>query len=265
MHLYLAKFRTILTSTLPNMPACAGVYAMNLWKARFLQLSQSQQERERQSMRDLMSLFEWTASPGAIAVSEAAVRNVRLSPLLSITRAVDVGARRVLERRFFADPNILDAMASMAATARKLLHSHSAAHMAPDMSSAGSMRDRAAAAHGLRPQPLTHSDRGWVNVCVDSLLMVVTFMDCAMLAETGSKNAHLRFRDVPSQAFVGIEGNQGPVRSQKRTLMLRRIITSLLLTLLQSCALLATADQGEIPATHSSHVGMRTSDRNWVS
>ncbi|MEW5317566.1 MAG: hypothetical protein WDW38_008852 [Sanguina aurantia] len=224
---------------------CLGDKDMHRWEQRILQLQPSRQAQERQAMHNLLDLLAWRSSAGAIAVLEATMRSAHTPSLVSIIQASDQAARMILEQRFSTDPQAGSAMVSMAATVRKLLHVHSAAHTAPV--AAGGRQGVAAFSPLEAPQALDQEGRQWTSSCVATLSTAVVYLDCMMQSEMGNRDAHLRFPGVLSQAVPEDESSSGPPTSALRALLLQRTCTTLLLALLQACALQARAEFQQSP------------------
>lgn len=201
------------------------------------QLDPDAQHAQNLMLQDLLDLDVWKRSAGCLTVLEATMRDVhRPSDVSAVLLAADVAVRTLVNPRDNpADAGAFAAMASLAATIRKLVHVGTTAYadsLDPPPASGSKRRSSTALTASGNPgqggaqQPL---DTRYLPGLMTVLKTSISALIVSLHAATTSSSSSSATTDPDVSAELGLSG------AHSRVVALRRTAFTLLLCQLQLC------------------------------
>ncbi|MEW5306921.1 MAG: hypothetical protein WDW36_009352 [Sanguina aurantia] len=218
---------------------------MATWQRSMQQLrAPEQQQRHDRVLKQLLKLHAWKRSPGCLSVVEVTMRDVhRPSGTGDLTLAIDVVIRMLVPPCDSHDPAALPAVASLAATLRKLLHAHTHALAPPQAGSRQSPHRSYLFGHSERPPP------GQLDVQSVADLMEQVFATISAIDRT-LQTELARVGVAPTGAHSAtVVSSSSPPASPRRDQLLTQAVVTLVLCLLQMCAWRVRVEEAQSPGS----------------
>ncbi|MEW5314300.1 MAG: hypothetical protein WDW38_005808 [Sanguina aurantia] len=218
---------------------------MATWQRSMQQLrAPEQQQRHNRVLKQLLKLHAWKRSPGCLLVVEVTMRDVhRPSGTGDLTLAIDVVIRMLVPPCDSHDPEALPAVASLAATIRKLLHAHTNDHT---QTQAGSQQNTFMSyvfGNSERPSP------GQLDVQSVANLMEQVFATILAIDRTlQTELARVGVAPTGSSRANAVSSSSPPA-SPRRNQLLKQALATLMFCLLQMCAWRVRVKEAQSPGS----------------